>query len=499
MIYINEFDPHAAAWLRELSNNGDLPHAHIDSRSILEVQASDLADFTQCHFFGGIAGWPLALKLAGWPVDRPVWTASLPCQPWSCAGKGLGAGDDRHLLPHFAELVRECLPPIILGEQVASKAARTEWLPGVYLEFEKMGYSVACVDLCAPCAGEVGEGWIVRGGEGRWENIIIGGPHIRQRLYWVAVLDRMGDPAGVRRCGGKENRGGEQSEVSRAGSDRNVSDGLANANSGRCKQRHQGEWAIPVAITGGAACRLANMQQQGLEGFAGDERDGNEPGRVGAQPSGYAAEGGAACELGDPPRGGRGERGDAPRAGSGGHADGAECVGGLGHAKGDGRQDGSRIHGEHDGAQLEHGCGDNVAVGGVADHNGSDKFGVCGSSGEGVPEGHEWGRGIVQANGRVPSGSWSDFDILPCRDGKARRTGSGIFPLVQSARGAKPCAVSVADGLPGGVVPGGDPRLPKYANETAEGRVMRLRGYGNAIVPPLASMFIECVMETLYQ
>jgi hypothetical protein len=44
----NEFDPHAAAWLRNL--NGD-----VDERSITDV-APDLA---------GIGGWPAALRLAG--------------------------------------------------------------------------------------------------------------------------------------------------------------------------------------------------------------------------------------------------------------------------------------------------------------------------------------------------------------------------------------------------------------------------------------------------
>lgn len=32
-------------------------------------------------------------------------------------------------------------------------------------------------------------------------------------------------------------------------------------------------------------------------------------------------------------------------------------------------------------------------------------------------------------------------------------------------------------------------------NATAEARVMRLRGYGNAIVPPLAAEFIRAVMD----
>jgi hypothetical protein len=35
-------------------------------------------DSTQCHFFAGIGVWSYALRLAGWPDDRPVWTGLLP-------------------------------------------------------------------------------------------------------------------------------------------------------------------------------------------------------------------------------------------------------------------------------------------------------------------------------------------------------------------------------------------------------------------------------------
>jgi DNA (cytosine-5)-methyltransferase 1 len=91
------------------------------------------------------------------------------------------------------------------------------------------------------------------------------------------------------------------------------------------------------------------------------------------------------------------------------------------------------------------------------------------------------GRGVVgglehaQGNGREPRraepgrGSiagrcgWDDSIWTPCRDGKARRIKSGLEPL--------------AHGIPG--------------------RVVRLRGYGNAIVPALAAEFIQAVMEIL--
>ena len=60
--------------------------ATLDRRSIEDIKPDDVRGFTRCHFFAGIAGWELALRWAGWPADRPVWTGSCPCQPFSSAG-----------------------------------------------------------------------------------------------------------------------------------------------------------------------------------------------------------------------------------------------------------------------------------------------------------------------------------------------------------------------------------------------------------------------------
>jgi DNA (cytosine-5)-methyltransferase 1 len=62
---------------------------------------------------------------------------------------------------------------------------------------------------------------------------------------------------------------------------------------------------------------------------------------------------------------------------------------------------------------------------------------------------------------RGDAGFWSAYDLVPCRDGKARRVEPGSFPL--------------AHGLPG--------------------RVGLLRGYGNAIVPEVAAEFIQAYLE----
>lgn len=164
MNYYNDNDPKAAAWLRALIKQNMIPAGDVDERSIEDVTKSDLKGYTQCHFFAGIGGWSEALRLAGWPADRPVWTGSCPCQPFSSAGKRQGEKDKRHLWPEFYRLIAECNPPVVFGEQVASPLGR-KWLAGVRADLEALGYAVGAADLCA--AG-------------------VGAPHIRQRLWWVA-------------------------------------------------------------------------------------------------------------------------------------------------------------------------------------------------------------------------------------------------------------------------------------------------------------------------
>lgn len=210
--YYNEIDPKAAAWLRELIKAGAIAPGEVDERSILDVTPAELAGFTQHHFFAGIGVWSYALRLARWPDDRPVWTGSCPCQPFSAAGKGDGFDDERHLWPHWFHLIEQCRPAVLFGEQVASKHA-DPWIDLVQDDLEALGYAFGAVAF--PAAG-------------------VGAPHIRDRTYWLANADgarSFPSPlAGVHR--GEEGAGAWHGELERPSSVGGVGD-ASGAGAGR--------------------------------------------------------------------------------------------------------------------------------------------------------------------------------------------------------------------------------------------------------------------------
>ncbi|MDX7607644.1 DNA cytosine methyltransferase [Klebsiella quasipneumoniae] len=178
--YYNEIDPFAAQWLRNLIAAGHIAPGEVDERSIEDVTPDDLRGFTQCHFFAGIGVWSHALRLAGWPDNKPIWTGSCPCQPFSASGKGSGFDDDRHLWPAFGWLIKQCRPERVFGEQVAGGRA-DPWFDLVQADLEGMGYAFGLVPFTS--AG-------------------IGAPHIRERAYLVANANhRVSDEGETLRSG----------------------------------------------------------------------------------------------------------------------------------------------------------------------------------------------------------------------------------------------------------------------------------------------------------
>lgn len=254
LAFYNEIDPFAAAWLRELIAGGHIAPGVVDERSIEDVRPDELAGFTQCHFFAGIGVHSLALRRAGWADDRPIWTGSCPCQPFSAAGKGNGFADERHLWPAFFHLIEQCEPAIVAGEQVASGGTGI-WFDLVQADLEAMGYAFGLVPL--PAAG-------------------FGGAHIRDRAFWLGHSDGARLEGHARNGGatGRQGSGGPVAEAS-------VSGRLADANGwdASAEWEQRGREQRFVAKDHGAF-RVADMPLIGHErvGLARDWRHGSADG-----------------------------------------------------------------------------------------------------------------------------------------------------------------------------------------------------------------------------
>ncbi len=417
MNFYNEHDPHAAAWLRELIREGHIPPGTVDERDIQQLTEADLVGFTQVHLFAGIGGWPYALRLAGWPDDQPVWTGSCPCQPFSDAGEQKGEADERHLWPEMRRLLAIFRPSIVFGEQVASSLGK-KWLSRVRADLEELGYAVGAADLCAACAGEEGEGWFVRGDRLTRERIVLSAPHIRPRLYWVA--DASGN--------GRGTRSGERGNKEGAGIGRDQS--RAGRKTGR----------------------VANANR---DGFRAGSRFGNGVDATERrEPINHIEQDGALGRLAHSD-GGEPRHGDVQPGWQHGQQQANGGTGGLEHAASDRRQQRRTESGKR---SAFSGCGDGAI--GLGDALGT---GLEGHAGDGDDE-YEPGRFAAEPCRSIattsPTRFWSDFDAIPCSDGKARPVEPGTFPL--------------AHGI--------------------SGRVGALRGYGNAIVPPLAKAFIEAFL-----
>jgi DNA (cytosine-5)-methyltransferase 1 len=271
--YYNENDRKTAAWLRELIKAGLIADGEVDERSITDVRPGDLRWFRQCHFFAGIGGWSYALRLAGWPDDRHVWTGSCPCQPWSMAGEGKGTDDPRHLWPTWFRLIAECRPAIVFGEQTASLDG-LYWLDLVYADLEASNYALGAADLSGACFGS---------------------PDIRPRLWFVADTDRA-ELSGLAHAGTEPLHGRVRSDAC----------GLGHTDRERCEgepvrlQQRGPQQAVSETAGGGATSGLADTKHAERRPFLFHGEDGQQRADAGRQEAhGEPGACGEVCGLAD--------------------------------------------------------------------------------------------------------------------------------------------------------------------------------------------------------
>jgi DNA (cytosine-5)-methyltransferase 1 len=365
--YYNEWDSFAAEWLKQLIKDGLIPDGEVDSRSIADVRPEDLKGFTQCHFFAGIGGWSRALQLAGWSSDRPVWTGSPPCQSFSTAGSRKGKDDERHLWPVFFDLIRECQPPTVFGEQVAA-AIRFGWLDDLQNDFEAEGYASAAVVL--PSGS-------------------IGAYHKRDRLFFTAK--RVADSHNKRH----ERRSGDGRQAQR-GSEHSGSVSMANSLGER-----------PEGFCGSGEKRITEHSQVSniLADSCGERCGGKEWG-------------------GEAEEKGQSERYSSERSGDGSVA--YSKSGGRRQEQSDARRSGTGVGSQkHETGGLESGNTIGRSSVGYSEHDGSHEAEIGRSIGSGEAKG-----GMLELE-RSDSLFWGSSEVIYCRDGKYRPipTEPALFPL----------------------------------------------------------------------
>jgi DNA (cytosine-5)-methyltransferase 1 len=438
--WYNEHDPFKAEVLREAIKAGAIADGVVDERSIVDVRPDELLGYTQCHFFGGGGFWSLALRLSGWPDDKPVWTGSCPCPSFSVAGKGSGFADPRHLWPEWYRLIRECRPGTVFGEQ-ADGAIGHGWLDLVFGGMEAAKYAIAATVLGAHSAGA---------------------PHIRQRLYFVAKrantaeerlswrnsrtsialsppernaeqpkLERPRDaglhanPEGQRRTGRQDHEDGRGRELA-SGCDGEIGECADTASCGRQRKQERG----PAGIQPQVFCEGEFGQQLGSHGSIPGQRSN-------------PAERGLGIDGSAPGQGGYPAQSDATR----------ECV-----------------ISEREGLEGHIGHVRDWRGPGWLDPNEARSASASGAT----------------------RGFWADCDWWFGRDGKYRPIGPGIAPLIGAAKSR---ILSLAHGRAGDLGLLCDHSLPEP--ETAEARVGRLRMYGDAICVPLAAEFVAASIQAL--
>lgn len=506
--YYSEKDPFSAAWLRVLIEKNIIAPGEVDERDIKLVTAEDLRGFVQCHFFAGIGVWSYALRQAGWPDDFPVWTGSCPCQPFSISGRKQGFDDERHLWPNWFDLIKQCRPAIIFGEQVGNAIGKgLQKVQGSegYIGFREQWEERMALDLQNMYAGESPEEQ--ESGSEIWDRLSTQAscPGLDSSRENESREEKASVRSGSAHLGnpGKDRSGDVRSDWSeiRSGSRQDLGQPVTGSNNST-ERIHLFEYSSGMPCGEQRDGRLGRAENCGhvhgnigeaqecfqrlIEGACGkieaDDRETwlglvrSDLGRINYT---FGACSTPAAGFGAPHRRQRlywvGESNSAGWESrrktfqAMGHGRSAITAGGI-----DGLADAEHSerrpeHKKHRDAHGRNGFGRRSPTGIVGADGLHSQARLEGHVGDGN-NGNEPGRldqippGSIAAASFV-NGFWRNAEWVPCSDGKARPIEPGVKPLAYGA----------------------------------SGRVGRLRGYGNALVAAQAQAFIEAYIAERFK
>ena len=306
--------------------------------------------------------------------------AVAPANPSAPPVPGGGVTDERHLWPVWFNLIRECRPDVIFGEQVEA-AINHGWLDLVQSDLEGEGYACGAVGI--PAGG-------------------VGAPHIRQRLWFVADAQSVG-----RRV----------QHTPHDGSANAPSNTLANANDSVADQRRS-----DIGELGDAKERRRKGQPLCADGNApfGDPQATSSQ-LADTSNNGHLATDGLRAPV--KPSGEAGAHGVGQSAGS---CDVDQLADTIDTGRKSVSWDVARTTPSGNRSQRRaRSISQYCDVDQLADGQCERLEGHAGDE----RNRNEPGRVNAQQARSVAPSSWSDCDWLPCRDGKARPVEPGTFPL----------------------------------------------------------------------
>jgi DNA (cytosine-5)-methyltransferase 1 len=219
---------HPGRTREEQENWYDRGNRNIRNAAILEIEAVAAYNVVAQMEKGLLAPCPVWTDLRTFPWENfyrkvHIFSAGFPCQPFSQAGLQGGTEDPRHLFPYLEQGVDAVRPVLCWFENVANL---------LNIGFEEVRYRLQCL------------GYKVEAGIYAAEHV--GAPHLRKRLFIMAVADTY--------CTEQSKRRGDLAEVL----------GIPEI---KRQPKHS------AALSGGNSHELGNSDSEGQQQQGWDQRE----------------------------------------------------------------------------------------------------------------------------------------------------------------------------------------------------------------------------------